>query len=108
MDVLALDVGYLWSQWFWPPAFVTGLGLVVFVHELGHFLAAKRAGVKVEEFAFGFGPALLKFGRGRQVPPQRHPARRLRQDARQETCAPAPRPRRTRGAGSGPPAGGGW
>jgi regulator of sigma E protease len=40
------------------------LGLLVFVHELGHFLAAKRAGVRVEEFAFGFPPRLFarKFG----------------------------------------------
>ncbi len=32
------------------------LGLLIFVHELGHFLAAKRAGIRVEEFALGFGP----------------------------------------------------
>jgi regulator of sigma E protease len=35
------------------------LGLLVFVHELGHFLAAKSVGVAVEEFAFGFGPRLV-------------------------------------------------
>lgn len=34
-------------------------GVLVFVHELGHFLAALRAGVYVEEFAFGFGPKVL-------------------------------------------------
>lgn len=34
-------------------------GVLVFVHELGHFLAALRAGVYVEEFAFGFGPKLF-------------------------------------------------
>lgn len=34
-------------------------GLIVFVHELGHFLMAKRSGVKVEEFAFGFPPRLI-------------------------------------------------
>lgn len=34
-------------------------GALVFVHELGHFLAAKRAGVLVEQFAFGFGPKIL-------------------------------------------------
>lgn len=34
-------------------------GLVVFVHEAGHFLMAKKAGVVVEEFAFGFGPKLF-------------------------------------------------
>jgi regulator of sigma E protease len=35
------------------------IGLVVFVHELGHFLAARSVGVKVEKFAIGFGPKLF-------------------------------------------------
>ena len=35
-------------------------GLVVFVHELGHFLAAKLTGVYAPRFSIGFGPALLK------------------------------------------------
>jgi len=35
------------------------IGVLVFVHELGHFLAAKRVGVKVEIFSFGFGPKLF-------------------------------------------------
>jgi regulator of sigma E protease len=34
-------------------------GLIVFVHELGHFLAAKWVGVGVERFSLGFGPKLL-------------------------------------------------
>ncbi len=38
--------------------FLIILGVMVFVHELGHFLVAKRNGVKVEEFAFGFRPRL--------------------------------------------------
>jgi regulator of sigma E protease len=41
--------------------FVAVLGLLVFVHELGHFLVAKRAGIVVEEFAFGYPPRLFKF-----------------------------------------------
>src|SRR5436190_6211456 len=40
------------------------LGIVIFVHELGHFLAAKWRGVKVLKFSLGFGPALIKFTRG--------------------------------------------
>ena len=36
-----------------------GLGLVIFLHELGHFAVAKWCGVKVERFSIGFGPALL-------------------------------------------------
>lgn len=39
--------------------FLLILGLLVFVHELGHFLAARRCGVRVEEFAFGFRPRLF-------------------------------------------------
>src|SRR5215207_11561979 len=41
-----------------------GFGFVVFWHELGHFLAAKWAGVKVEQFAVGFGQALLAYRKG--------------------------------------------
>jgi regulator of sigma E protease len=41
-------------------AFGIVLSLLVFVHELGHFIVAKRTGVAVEEFAFGYPPRLLK------------------------------------------------
>lgn len=37
-----------------------GLGMVIFVHELGHFLVAKWCGVYVERFSIGFGQAILK------------------------------------------------
>ena len=40
------------------------LGLIIFVHELGHFAAAKAFGVWVRRFAIGFGPALVKWKRG--------------------------------------------
>ena len=43
---------------------VAVFGLLIFSHELGHFLAARRAGVKVPEFALGFGPRVLAFPRG--------------------------------------------
>ena len=35
------------------------IGTLIVVHELGHFLAAKKAGVKVEKFSIGFGPKVL-------------------------------------------------
>ncbi len=35
-------------------------GLIVFIHELGHFITAKLSGMRVNEFAIGFGPVLLK------------------------------------------------
>src|SRR4051812_230306 len=41
-----------------------GFGFVIFWHELGHFLAAKWADVKVEQFAVGFGQALLSWRKG--------------------------------------------
>ena len=40
------------------------LGVLVFVHELGHFLVAKYCGVGVLEFAIGFGPTLIRWQRG--------------------------------------------
>ena len=45
-------------------AFLFVLGVLVFVHELGHFMAARRLGVRVLTFSLGFGPKLLKFRRG--------------------------------------------
>jgi len=35
------------------------LGLVILLHEFGHFIVCKKLGVRVERFAFGFGPELL-------------------------------------------------
>ncbi len=43
------------------------LGLLIFVHELGHFLVAKFFGVRVEVFSLGFGKKLLQFKRGDTV-----------------------------------------
>lgn len=43
------------------------LGLLVFVHELGHFVMAKRAGMRVEEFGFGFPPKLFGIKRGETI-----------------------------------------
>ena len=45
-------------------AFLFVLGVLVFVHELGHFLLARWNGVRVLTFSLGFGPKLLKLTRG--------------------------------------------
>jgi regulator of sigma E protease len=45
-------------------AFAFVLGVLVFVHELGHFLAAKRVGIRVLKFQLGFNPTVLSFHRG--------------------------------------------
>ena len=37
-------------------SFSVAIGVLVFVHELGHFAVAKRVGVLVERFSIGFGP----------------------------------------------------
>ncbi len=47
----------------WLPA-VLVLGGLIFVHELGHFVAARACGVEVEEFSLGFGPRLASFRSG--------------------------------------------
>ncbi len=44
--------------------FIAVISVLVFVHELGHFVFAKRAGMKVEEFGFGFPPRLFGITRG--------------------------------------------
>jgi regulator of sigma E protease len=66
---LAILNGWLWTvldrlgNW---GSVALGLGFVIFIHELGHFLVAKWNGVKVETFALGLplGPTLVSFRRG--------------------------------------------
>lgn len=45
-------------------SFVIVLGILIFIHELGHFTVAKLVGVGVEKFSLGFGPKILGFTRG--------------------------------------------
>ena len=45
-------------------AFAFVLGVLIFVHELGHFMMARRVGVRVLKFSLGFGPRLVGFTRG--------------------------------------------
>jgi len=45
-------------------SFLVVLGVLILVHELGHFIVAKRLGVRVERFSFGFGPKLFSFKKG--------------------------------------------
>ncbi|MGI9548776.1 MAG: RIP metalloprotease RseP [Bdellovibrionales bacterium] len=44
--------------------FILLLGVLIFIHELGHFLAARYCGVKVEVFSLGFGPKLFEYRKG--------------------------------------------
>src|SRR5437867_2023069 len=43
---------------------LVALGVLIFIHELGHFLVAKAVGVGVERFSLGFGPRLWSIRRG--------------------------------------------
>ena len=47
-------------------SFLFVLGVLIFVHELGHYMMAKRLGVRVLTFSLGFGPAIVSFRR-RQI-----------------------------------------
>ena len=40
------------------------LGVLIFVHELGHYLAAKSVDIEVKKFSIGFGPKILGFQKG--------------------------------------------
>src|SRR5258705_2841716 len=52
-----------WGGWFagYVAAFLFVLTIVVFIHELGHFLVARWCGVRVLVFSIGFGPELFGF-----------------------------------------------
>ena len=47
--------------------FLLILSVLVLIHEAGHFFVAKRLGIKIEEFGFGFPPRLIGFKRGETI-----------------------------------------
>lgn len=47
--------------------FIIVIGVLVFVHEFGHFIFAKRAGMRVEEFGFGFPPRIWGVKKGETI-----------------------------------------
>lgn len=49
-----------WTNLYSIVLMIVGIGVIIFVHELGHYLVAKWADVKVEAFSLGFGPALFQ------------------------------------------------
>ena len=48
-------------------AFIIVFATIVFVHEFGHFISARKSGMNVEEFGFGFPPRLVAIKRGKTV-----------------------------------------
>ena len=56
-----LSISAVWGK-VWPILIaILFFGLIIFIHEFGHFIFAKLFKVKVNEFAMGMGPTLLKF-----------------------------------------------
>ena len=50
------------TEWVYPIFVVVFFfGLTIFIHEFGHFIVAKRRGLKIERFSIGFGPAIWKW-----------------------------------------------
>lgn len=61
---LAIDIATVWNK-VWPILVaILFFGLIIGIHELGHFISAKLFGVKVNEFALGMGPAIFKKQKG--------------------------------------------
>ena len=63
-DFTALSLDAFLSFGFKMTAFLTGLAALIFIHELGHFLIARKCGVTVEKFSIGFGPKIIGFKSG--------------------------------------------
>ena len=59
MEVLAVDLTNIVNQASYISVAALGLGLVIFLHELGHFAVAKWCNVFVERFSIGFGPVFF-------------------------------------------------
>ncbi|MDH5457252.1 MAG: RIP metalloprotease RseP [Nitrospinota bacterium] len=63
-DFTALSFDTFLSYGFKTSAFLIGLASLIFIHELGHFLIARKCGVIVEKFSIGFGPKIIGFKSG--------------------------------------------
>ena len=64
VGVIVALLAWLGSNNIWTLVFVLGLIISVFLHEVGHFVTARRTGMKVTQFYMGFGPRLLAWRRG--------------------------------------------
>jgi membrane-associated protease RseP (regulator of RpoE activity) len=65
MAMIAVLVALIGFRFGWSiPVMIGGIVVMIFLHELGHYLTAKWAGMKVTEFFIGFGPRIWSFHRG--------------------------------------------
>jgi membrane-associated protease RseP (regulator of RpoE activity) len=63
--ILVALLGFAFWRAGWAlPVVILGVVVMIFLHELGHYLAAKWGGMKVTEFFIGFGPKIWSFRRG--------------------------------------------
>lgn len=63
-NLLAIDISLIWAK-VWPIIVaIVFFGLIIGIHELGHFVSAKIFKVKVNEFSLGMGPAIFKKRKG--------------------------------------------
>lgn len=65
MNLQLLALWEILTTWIIP--FIVVFGAIVLVHEAGHFFVARRVGIKVHEFAIGFGRAIFQWKRGETV-----------------------------------------
>jgi regulator of sigma E protease len=63
-EFTAFSLDAFLSYGFKTMAFLIGLASLIFIHELGHFLIARKCGVVVEKFSIGFGPKIIGFKSG--------------------------------------------
>ena len=59
-----MNLNLTWSWILSIAVGLLGIGIMVVVHELGHFIAAKACHISVQTLQFGFGPAFIKWGKG--------------------------------------------
>ena len=63
--ILVALLGFAFWRAGWAlPVVILGVVVMIFLHELGHYLAAKLGGMKVTEFFIGFGPKIWSFRKG--------------------------------------------
>ena len=74
-------LSWLWDVAAYIPPFLFVLGIIIFIHELGHFLVARWCNVAIDAFSLGFGPELLGWNdrRGTRWRIAAIPPRRLRE-----------------------------
>src|SRR5271165_2368606 len=64
LESITINSEFMTQLFFYIVPVAVILGFMIFIHELGHFVVAKALGVRVEQFAIGFGKRLIGFRKG--------------------------------------------